>query len=189
MNKRLFRLWGDFVFLSFREASKLNRPQFEQIRQSFLPYTGSSQFEDDDLEEEDGETEEENVMTRNSAARFSTAHFKPPPSPPEGPVLGVSNRSFADHNDSILKPKDQISPLRSEELTLTVSNFLINLRNSSSLQMPSPQEISDKSSVGPLSIENASPKGYFGCFRAIRQFFSKNVDTGYTPMVEGTFLR
>ncbi|KAM7534608.1 hypothetical protein Aperf_G00000107131 [Anoplocephala perfoliata] len=172
-----------FVTPVLREASKFNRPQLEQIRKSFLPYTGSSQFEDDDLEEENEETSEEKVMTRNSAAHFSTAHFKPPP--PEALVLGVSNHPFADQNDLILKPEDPISPLRGEELTLTVSNILINLRNSSSLQLSSPQDvISDKSSVDPLSIENGSPREYFGCFRAFRRFFSKEAVTGYCPMVE-----
>nr|CDS32911.1 mitogen activated protein kinase kinase kinase [Hymenolepis microstoma] len=165
---------GPQVFTTpiLRESSRLNRSQLQQIRKSFLPYTGSSQFEDDDLEEEESGEEEENIMTRSATIHISTAHFNPPL---KARVSTISPRP----SDLICKSmkEEAISPSRDEELALTVSNFLINLKHSSSLQIPSPDEIIESTTVTPLSIEKASPTENFGCFRAFFRLFTKEVES------------
>ncbi|VDL58956.1 unnamed protein product [Hymenolepis diminuta] len=165
-----------------REASRLNRSQLQQIRKSFLPYTGSSQFEDDDLGEEENE-EDENVMTCSPTIHFSTAHFK---LPSEARAPAVSPRP----TDLICKSTEEetISQSRGEELTLTVSNFLINLRNSSSLQISPPDEIIETITVTPLSIEKSTPTENFGCFKAFFRLFTKEVEpVANCQTVEGDF--
>ncbi|VDO04269.1 unnamed protein product [Rodentolepis nana] len=162
-----------------RESSKLNRSQLQQIRKSFLPYTGSSQFEDDDLEEEENEEEEENVMARSATIHISTAHFNPSL---KARVSAISSRP----NDLICKSMNEetISPSRNEELALTVSNFFINLKHSS-IQIPPLDETVEATTVNPLSTEETTPTESFGCFRAFFRLFAKEVESVVNRQIAG----
>nr|CDS22203.1 mitogen activated protein kinase kinase kinase [Echinococcus granulosus] len=150
----------------FREASKteLPRPMYSQValRKSFLPYTESSQYDDDD--------EEENAMSK-SHTHFSTVHFKPIVSCQSKVVASISDRPFAGSGViPRLESPPPLEPRLDEQLTLSVSNFLLNLETSS------PQQVSSKGFTD-TSVEKQNHHEYTGCFRAFLRFFMKDKDS------------
>ncbi|KAL5105866.1 Mitogen-activated protein kinase kinase kinase 12 [Taenia crassiceps] len=158
----------------FRDASKteLLQPLPSQVplRKSFLPYTESSQYDDD-------EEEEENAMSR-SQNHFSTVHFKPMVSRQPKVIATISDRPFAGcGNISRLASPPPLEPKLDEQLTLSVSNFLLSLGESS------PQHISSKCST-VASVEKRNHHENTGCFWAFLRLFLKDENSAFCQAVE-----
>ena len=148
------------------------------LRKSFLPYTGSSAYEDEDEVEED-EGREENVMSR-SQTHFSTALFNPmePCLPTE--VATISNRPFANSGISARPQKTLLlEPGVDEQLSLSVSSFL-RMRSLEGVSEHSPNDIS--------SDEKLNRREYLGCFRAFLRLFVKDENSVFCRTVEGRSL-
>uniref|UniRef100_A0A5K3EZU0 Protein kinase domain-containing protein n=1 Tax=Mesocestoides corti TaxID=53468 RepID=A0A5K3EZU0_MESCO len=134
------------------------------IRASFLPYTGSSQYGDDE--------DEDVIVTGQSSP--ATISFKPFAYAQSSTVVSITDRPFA--KEAAVPPAEELSTLRprgDEQQTLTVPNLL------STLTLP-PSEVDGKVICDVPSQDGHQRRHleeFLGCFRPFVRLFLRNGDS------------